>query len=223
MTHVPHKKAQAVSMRSNGASLDEIARKLHIAKSTVSIWMRKVHISDQAAHALQQRVMHGREKGLSRIRKNRNRLYKYLEQRGQATITQLTQTLRTPHWKLIAALLFWCEGNKQFSSLQFANSDPKLMRAFLSALRKGFVINESKFRAVLHLHEYHNEETQVAFWSNLTGIPRRQFLKAYKKRRGGTRKREGYPGCLSVRYYDAALARELKAVYDAFAKNTGAW
>lgn len=126
-------------------------------------------------------------------------------------------------WQIIAALIFWCEGSKrQLSSVKFINSDPKMIKLFLTALRNGFGINEHKLKALLHLHEYHNEEELKIFWSGVTGINKDRFHRSYIKPHSGKRKREGYKGCIALYYGEANLARKLDALYHGLSKHLGA-
>ena len=83
------------------------------------------------------------------------------------------------------------------------------------AIRRGFALQEKKFRAIVHLHGYHDDQQQKIFWSKIAGIPLSQFSKSYQKQNTGKRKRENYQGCLSIRYNDATLARMLDALYHA--------
>jgi hypothetical protein len=102
-------------------------------------------------------------------------------------------------------LVFYA-GNK---SVSFINSDPEMIKYFLDVFRKAFKVDEKKFRALIHLHEYHDIDKQTDFWSKITRIPKEQFTKPYRKENGGKRKRENYQGCVSIRYNDRKIAKEL--------------
>lgn len=117
--------------------------------------------------------------------------------------------------------MWWCEGSKTTISVKITSSDQILVSNFLSLFRFAFDLNESKFRCLLHLHDYHNEEVQKNFWSDLTKIPLNQFYRSYHKPNTGKRTRENYPGCIAVAYYDAKIAKELLAIYNAFTKLRG--
>ncbi|EKD62724.1 MAG: hypothetical protein ACD_52C00077G0001 [uncultured bacterium] len=88
-------------------------------------------------------------------------------------------------------------------------------------MRFSFKLDERKFRAMLHLHDYHNEKKIMIFWSDLTQIPISQFSKSYKKPHTGKRKREGYPGSTRIRYYYSKIALELRTIYNTFADSLG--
>ena len=121
--------------------------------------------------------------------------------------------------KLLCAAIYWCEGVKNpQSGVNFMNSDPDLMRTFLELFRSSFPVKEEKFRPQLHVHAYHDIETEIDFWAKTTNISSSQFARPYIKPHTGKRFRDNYRGCLSLRYYDAALARQLLAYGKAFLK-----
>ena len=109
-------------------------------------------------------------------------------------------------------MLYWCEGEKHSPAMRFTNSDPQMLNFFLKLFRSAFKIDESKLRVCLHLHEYHDQRQQKIFWSKITGIPEVQFSKIYLKPNTGLSKKEGYPGCVSLRYFDHKIALELEAL-----------
>jgi hypothetical protein len=119
--------------------------------------------------------------------------------------------------KFICALIYYCEGAKdKTGGVGFTNSDPKLIKVFLMLLRNNYNIDESKFRICMHLHEYHNFEQQIKFWSKVTNIKKGQFIKPYNKPNTGKRIKEGYQGCLSVKYHSSDLQKQLLMTAEAF-------
>jgi len=217
MTHPIALKTKARLLRVQGRSILEIAATTGLAKSTVSLWVRDVPLPVEIRELLKGKSQKGAMEGLrvlAAMRQYRRNEYLKEAKRDLPDSGDMTSA----QWRLHAALLFWCEGSKDASNLVFTNSDPSLMATFLRSLRLGFGIDERKLKALVHLHEYHDPEMQIVFWSNITGIPRDRFNKSYLKPHTGKRKREGYQGCLSLRYGDAALAQKLSALYHAFAQ-----
>lgn len=64
----------------------------------------------------------------------------------------------------------------------------------------------------MHLHGYHNEETQKSFWSRVTKIPKTQFNRSYLKPSNGIYKKENYQGCIKIAYNDVVVARKLESI-----------
>lgn len=214
-------KMRAMHLRLLGHSLNEIAERLHISKSSASIWLRDVPLEASARKTLAKKSRAAREKSAETRRAQTTARLQESALLAEKTLAavDLDQKLS----QLLCALIYWCEGEKTRNdrTLAFTNSDPSLVRTFLHLFRKGFSVEEHKFRVCLHLHDYHNERKQIRFWSHTTGIPANQFLKTYKKSHTGKRAREGYAGCASIRYYDTRIARQLQAVARAFLKQTG--
>ena len=216
-------KEQAASLRRKGHSLIQIGRELNIAKSTISLWVRNIILPKEAQINLNQRSIKGRTKALEILSAKRNFVKLQYYQEAEKIIKNVVHSKDKNFWRLITSVIFWCEGSKRrLSSLYFTNSDPQLISLFIHGLRNSFPIEEKRFRAMLHIHEYHNEKKQMQFWSKVTGIPLSQFHKSYLKPHTGIRARENYQGCLSLRYYDARIARQLDALYHVLAEYLGA-
>ncbi|MDO8585202.1 MAG: helix-turn-helix domain-containing protein [bacterium] len=206
---------KAIALRRQGHSLKEIAATLNVAKSSVSLWVRDVALSSSAKKILLAKITLGQFVAAER-KKAKTRAIEdgYLRQARE----ELSATTLSPVYKkLLCALIYWCEGTKSpKTGVTFINSDPHLIKQFLSLLRTSFEIDERKFHPCLHLHSYHSKEKQLDFWSEITNINRSQFIKPYVKPNTGKRIRIGYPGCLSVKYHSNDLARRLLAVGKAF-------
>ncbi len=221
MSYPIETKKTAIRLRKQGESIIQIGRKLHVPKSTISLWVKDVELPDELIKYLIDSSVKGREKGL-RIMKAKRELQKHTLDGEARKLVKNFNTTDKLFLQLCAAIIFWCEGTKRsLSTLNFTNSDPKLIKTFLYCLRNGFSTEEKRFRALLHLHEYHNEQKQLQFWSRITKIPLTQFYKSYHKSNTQNRVRENYQGCISVRYCNAKVARKLDAIYHAFAKSIG--
>jgi len=180
MKRLKEKYFNAVKLRKRGYFLDEIGKKLSIAKSTTSLWLRDIELPPFAIERLANRGNLGRAKAQKTRELRRKVFEQVLRDRSEKLIKNTSLTKN--HYKIICALLFWCEGSKNTKSgVHFVNSDPSLVKTFLTLFRSSFKIDEKRLRICLHLHEYHSTEKQISFWSNITDIPMRQFIKPYKK------------------------------------------
>lgn len=215
----PELKTQAIALRREGYLYSEIALKLGIAKSTAHSWTSKIDISQTTADAILARFT---DSQISRIDNmamvNRShRLEREKELREKARSIVDNTSIATSHKMIICASLFWCEGTKDAAGgMRFTNSDPIMVRVFLKLLRESFDLDESKFRALVHLHEYHDPKKQQLFWSKLTQIPLKQFNNPYLKPHTGKRKRDEYPGCIRITYLNASFGKLLKMIYIEF-------
>ena len=199
-------KLKAIELRKQGYSLNEIYRELGVSKSSISFWVRDLNLTPRIRKILLEKRLSGAMRGGLARRKGRLlRDLKVLEL-AQNIVQEDTKN----SWnKIRCALIYWCEGAKDNTSIQFMNSDPALCRFFIDSLVKHFGADKSRFHILLHLHDYHKPEIQRRFWSYTLGIEKKQFYKPYLKQNSGRRVRLEYPGCASVRYYDSMLARQL--------------
>lgn len=214
--------SKAQGLRAQGCSLSEISKALSIAKSTASLWSSNVRLDVNATAIIDGKVVESRRRSAELQRLRREQKIGIINVRSEEYVDSLDRSNRFD--LLLCSLIYWCEGVKDNKLVTFMNSDPNLIRTFLRLFRSSFKIDESKFRVMLHLHNYHDEETQISFWGDVTGVDRSQFYKCYIKSNTGKRKRPGYQGCASVRYYDGDVAKMLLSVtskYMTHEKNMG--
>jgi len=206
-------KKAAARFRSDGYSIKEVSQKLGISQSTSSLWLKGAFLDAKALERLRQRRILGYKKSAHwwRVKKNAEDI----EHQNFAKSVLAKITANPAHFVLLASILLWCEGGKkEKATLRLINSDPKLISLFLYSMRNALHLDEKKFRAALHLHEYHKETEQKLFWSKITNIPLQQFRASYFKPHTGKRIRNDYPGCITIIYHDALIFRKLKAVYN---------
>lgn len=206
-------------LRRQGCSFNEIANKLHISKSSCGQWLRDVVVTGKG----RKRLLKRREIGQKRSQETRRVRLSLRKERVAQSVGELMRTLKVDNRsaKIFCALLYWCEGTKDDQRLIFTNSDPVLVQLFMKLMRQAFMMNEARWRALVHIHEYHDDICQKKFWSKITGIPFVQFHKSYKKPHTGHNKRSNYPGCISIRYGDMLIAHELVRIYQQLAENYG--
>lgn len=213
-------KYQAIKLRECGLSIKEIAKKLDMAQSTVSLLVRGLPLSQGAKNLLLEKRRLGRAKATQVIIANREARQNFSLLIAEQLLENLTLTKETSF--LIAAISYECEGGKSnFGVLEFTNSDPILVRLFLASLRKSFSLDEKKFRIVMHLHSYHNEQYEQKFWSEITHISPHLFTKTFQKKESGINRKEGYHGCVQIKYFDVSIKRTLLATKSILAKKMG--
>jgi predicted transcriptional regulator len=216
MSHSLEIKDIAIKLRHKGFSLNEISSKLNISKSTSSLWLKTIVLNNQAQLRLKKKQILGQYKSMQIAKEKRTKRRNLIDLATKVTVSKIPKSKEI--FKLITSILFWTEGGKSTDSyVYFMNSDSKMIKLFVYLLRNSFELEESKFRVMMHIHEYHNENKQVKYWSKLTGIPASQFSKSYLKPHTGKRIRANYQGCTRIRYYDTKIALELRSLYNTYA------
>lgn len=219
MKHNFKLKEKAILLRKKGFSFREISESLGVSKSTASLWLSSMRLSAKAKKRINRLSVIGRIKANRTNNKKKIAENKKISERVKKYFEQIN--FSKDYLKIVCAVLYWCEGAKNDDGVVFINSDPEMIKYFLYSFRSAFDVDESKFRALIHLHEYHNQEVQLKFWSNITKIPKIRFFKPYLKNNTGKNKRENYPGCISIRYYDKKIFKELVLIYKQLHKMRG--
>jgi chaperonin cofactor prefoldin len=214
-------KNKAKILRNKGYSLNDISKILRISSTTVFYWIRNIKLNKEAQIILNRRMILNRKRATETKQKEKEIQISKIKKviLNELKNIEYDQIV----YKLLCSFLFWSEGNKITTSVSFINSDPEMIEVFLFLLRKSYKIDEKKFRDLVHIHEYHDENNILNYWSKISNIPIEQFSKSYLKPHTGIRKKENYLGSFRIRYYDAKIAKELTYIYKVFSKNIGLW
>ena len=205
---------KAVKLRQQGYSFKEIGERFNISKSTASLWLRNIKVSASGKTRLLKLGDTGRQKGATTNKRKRREVWQRMSVKTVVFKKHLSN-YSPDDLKILLAMLYWGEGYKNGRSLVFMNSDPEMIRSYLFLLRKSFKINESKLKAVIHLHTYHDREEMINFWSRVTKIEKNNFS-TYQKKNTGIATKEDYKGCVSVRCYNSLILDEILLIIKRF-------
>jgi len=115
--------------------------------------------------------------------------------------------------KITGTMLYWCEGYKseKGSIVDFANSDPVMVRFFVSFLRRICGVYEKKLKVLLYCYANQNVPSLIHFWSECADIPKEQFSKPYIRKDFDIKKKNKMPyGMVHIRYGDKKLLLLIK-------------
>ena len=172
-------KSHARVLRNAGLSIKDIQKRLNVSRSSVSLWVRDVRLSDKQLKKLYLNKKTGALKGsivaaMNKI-KAREALTKELMTTGEREVGNLSK-----RDKFIAGTaMYFAEGSKGDKSVSFSNSDPMAIRFMMDWFIEECGVPGNKFRANLYLHDNLSEVRAKKFWSKLTTIPLSQFGKSY--------------------------------------------
>ena len=194
---------RAIEMRLQGMSYKQIQEVLGVSKSSLSLWLRDVFLSDDQKEELARRM---NENGRRRAEANRALRVARTAQIARQTAEQIPSVAESELF-VAGVVAYRAEGSKQKAwdascQAAFANSDPKMIVLFLRFLELlGYRKEDLTFS--LAIHESGDEKRALRFWSNVIDIPVSSFMKTTFKRHNPktVRKntREAYHGCLTVR------------------------
>ena len=191
---------QARQLRRTGLPVGEIAERLGVSKSSVSLWVRDVEFTPTP------RVTRGRRRDPNALQRRKQGEIERLVEEGRVRIGRLSER----EFLVAGVALYAGEGAKRDGAVKFANSDPRMIAFHCAWLRRFFEIDEARLRVRLYLHEGLDLDASVAFWSELTGIPPSQFQKPYRAVPDPSiRHAKHVHGCVSIDYSCSATHRSI--------------
>lgn len=188
----PIERQQAESLRKEGATYAEIQQRVAVSKSTLSVWLRGIPLTEKQKARIYGKDLEARRK-----------FVEYNERKRQAAITrhhaweEQAKTecgpLSVQALKWIGVALYWAEGTKGNGKgyVKFSNSDPQMIRLIMRWFREVCEVPEQKFWAYVQVHSKQGLDAVEEFWFQVTGIPRSRFTKPHLKVSRSSQRRRG--------------------------------
>jgi len=170
-------KSEAIRLRKQGLSYNEIRKQIKIAKSTLSVWLKHVRLKPEQRERLYTKQIQILSFGPQSQKQRRAR---EIEQIVNEAGNEIKLPLSFETLRLMGACLYWAEGSKS-GMLDLTNSDPHLILFFVRWINSVFGISAKEIKARLNIYPQQNELKIKKFWSDLTGIPLQNFGKSYVK------------------------------------------
>jgi transposase len=196
-------RSAARELRAQGFDYDEIASKLGVAKSSVSLWVRDMPVPPRLSYEeCRKRTAEGSQRYWAAERQVRDARRASERATAKAEIGELTRR----EILIAGALAYWCEGSKnkphrQDDRVVFINSDPALIMFFLKFLDTAGIARADLILRV-YIHETADAEAAQRFWLKLTSADPSQFRYPVMKRHNPKTVRknvsETYHGCLRI-------------------------
>jgi len=151
---------KARDLRREGISINKIADSLGVSKSSVSIWVRDVELSEEQAGELMKRKLSGTNSSSFR---EKRKAYQQ-EGRLKASVRDIDHA--------IGCMLYWGEGSKAKNVVCFTNSDVNTHKTFLLFLRKYFSVENEDVSLRLNCYLDHglSIEEIYQYWTDQLGL-----------------------------------------------------
>ena len=178
-------KLLAIKLRKQGKSYNQISQVLKIPKGTLSYWFGNLKISSKAQEKILKRTHQLNLERLIKRNKNQTVLAKERALIIRAEAKQESISLMNEPLFLSGLSLYWAEGYKKgadgskWKSVSFANSDPDMIKVIMKFFRKFLVYDDRRIKIQLMAHKNISIDNAITFWSDLTKIPKKQFIKSY--------------------------------------------
>jgi len=171
--------AKALILRKQGKSYSQIKTILKVSKSTLSLWLRDYPLSRQRIRELRDWSEQRIEKCRETKRKKKEKRLKGFYQQQKGFIFPINKR----ELYLAGLFLYLGEGKKSDpTDLSISNTDPSVIRFFITWLTKSLKVPKEKLKVYLHLYKDMDVKKEVQFWSRILGIPEKQFNKPYIKK-----------------------------------------
>lgn len=173
-------KNKAKSLRRNGYTVRDIAKKLGISFSTVSFWCRDIKLSRSVINKMKFVKKSRSIKGLLRYSEKRR------EQRIENVILQknigakMVGNLSRRDIIMIGLGLYWGEGYKESNGeMGFTNSNPNMILFYLKWLFNTYQINKERLTFRLSLNNFFKKKERDIknFWTKFLKVDDEQFTK----------------------------------------------
>ncbi len=172
-------KQKAIELRKHNKSYGEISLALNVPKSTLSNWLSKTNWSKQIKKILTKNnnTYHSaRMKALDKIRGNSlKKIYKQALYEAREEFEYFKY-----HPLFLAGIaLYWGEGNKASPyNVVLGNVDPRMIKVFITFLKKICGLSNNKIRAYILLYPDLNDSICKAFWIKNSGLKEENFNKS---------------------------------------------
>lgn len=207
---------QVRKLRTKGKTYSEIQDilKTKIPKSTLSYWCCEI----KPPAWYKQKLEKINKKHLKKIRTlafivNKKKRIDYLVSLTNRNM-DILKTLDSKKQKLILSILYLAEGAKHKSSqtLSLANTNPAIIKFFITLLENCYNIDKSKYRVRVQCRFDQRTKPLEKFWQKVTGIKEKQFYPTYvdKRTKGKTTKKKNYMGVCTIHYFNTEIQLELE-------------
>ena len=172
-------KGEAIILRKSGKSYKEIRRELGVPLSTLSDWFRNLEWSQKTSENLNRKNLEASRLRIIHLGKIRGDNLKKLYRSAREEAAKDFSLLKHHPLFVAGVMIYWREGDKASkNSFRISNSDPVLVKIFLSFLRKVCGAEESRIRAGLLLYPDLDPQTCEVYWSEKIGLDIRNFTKS---------------------------------------------
>ncbi len=194
----------AINLRKRGYSYRDILKVIKVSKSSLSLWLKDIKLSDEQQHQLNNRVENGHLLGAKASRDKRVLRTKVIKDKAISEIGIINKK----EMLMLGAMLYWGEGSKQSvtnisQQVEFVNSDPKMCNFFIKWVTEIIGVNMDRlvFRVYINESKKIKSDDYKRIWSKMIGVPPKKLNVYFTKDRYSNLKRssrESYKGQLRI-------------------------
>lgn len=170
-------KQKAIELRKQGYSYNMIIQKLLLSKSTLSNWLREMPFEPN--QEVLNRVKDGRLKSARYKYKQKITNIKDMRSLAKKELGNISKR----DLQMLGIGLYLGEGSKVHENIRITNSDPRIIKIGMKWFREVCGLKNENFGLLVHLYPDSNVKKSIEYWSQITGINKKQFNKTQIDRR----------------------------------------
>lgn len=147
------KQVKAKELRQQGKSINFIADELQVSKSSVSVWVKDIILTDQQIQDLL------RNKRGNFIEANKVKSTKALVKRQSCQEAGKQKAKEQNLLHCMGCMLFWAEGSKSKNQIAFTNSDIHMMKLFARFLKESLGVKSEQIS--MRINCFLNNESEI--------------------------------------------------------------
>jgi len=213
-------KDKALDLRQKGKSIRFVEKKLDIPRSTLSGWFKNIILTDTQLKILeaqhQKGMIKGRKKAVLWHNKQKELRIKLAHEEAIETLNQIDFN-NNNILEVALAMLYLGEGSKD-NSTSMGNTNPLILKFFISSMTKIFKIHKNNITCELHLRSDQNIDEIIKYWSKELTIQREKFSAVKDKRIVKSKTYPNYHGVCVVRCAGMAVLRRIVHLGEEFSK-----
>ena len=178
-------KEKALELRRNGLAYSEILENIPVAKSTLSLWLQSVNLSEKQKQRLSERKISAMRRGWAKRKQQRLDITLAIKKQAHKEIGTISEN----ELLLMGIMLYWAEGakSKDYNISQgviFGNSDSAMIKIFLKWLKDCAKVTSERIVFEIYIHEssLRKQKEIKQYWAGKTGFPIEEFDRIYLKK-----------------------------------------
>ena len=169
----------AIKLRKQGKSYNKISKELDIPKSTLADWFSNANWSIGIKKELIRKANYITRKRLVLINKRRRLMWEEWREKAREQARRDFIKLKSNPLFIAGIMIYWGEGDGNIKNgiVRMSNTAPEMIKIFSLFLKKICLVPKEKIKAAMILYPDLSEDKCKNFWSLISDIPEKQFIK----------------------------------------------
>lgn len=209
-----YKQNIAIEMRRRGFAYSEIENRLHVPKSTLSFWLKKIKLTPEQTKKLADKRIETLKANASKRVSKTERMIEEIKNSSAGDIREIS---KKELW-LIGVILYWKNGNKSDlrKGVHFSSSDSKMIKLFLRWLKEVGEIKDEEIKFDIFMKGRGKNKNDLAvidainYWSKIVEFPKDRFSSIYFQKAKNAKEDGQKIGFLRIKVVQSSmLARQI--------------